>query len=69
MNTLIVIGLGAISLFGLGLAYNIDANDIKSYAGGTSFQGHSESKYFPIGAGGYGPPESLDLIKKAEPTE
>jgi hypothetical protein len=36
---------------------------MKSFAEGTSFQGHSEGKYGPEGAGGYGPP---DLSKNAK---
>jgi hypothetical protein len=65
-NTLIVIGLAAVSLFGLGLAYNIDANDIKSYGEGTSFQGHSEGKYGPVGAGGYGSPVPVEKVEDTD---
>ena len=63
-NTLIIIALTAVSIIGLGSMYAINSNDIKSYAEGTSFQGHSESKYGPPGAGGYG---LLDPPKNAEP--
>ena len=62
-NTLIIIVLTAVSIIGLGSVYATNSNEIKSYAEGTSFQRHSEGKYGPVGAGGYGPP---DLIENAK---
>jgi hypothetical protein len=56
-NTLIIIALATVSIIALGSVYAINSDEIKSYAEGTSFQGHSEGKYGPAGVGGYGPPE------------
>jgi hypothetical protein len=62
-NISIIIALTAVSIIGLGSVYATHSNDMKSFAEGTSFQGHSEGTYGPIGAGGYGPP---DLTGKAK---
>ncbi len=62
-NTLIIIALAAVSIIGLGSMYVINSNDVKSYAEGTSFQGHSGGKYGPPGAGGYGSPDLPDDTK------
>jgi hypothetical protein len=62
-NISIIIALATVSIIGLGSVYATHSNDMKSFAEGTSFQGHSEGKYGPEGAGGYGPP---DLSKNAK---
>ena len=67
-NTLIIIALAAVSIIALGSVYAINSDEIKSYAEGTSFQGHSEGKYGPVGAGGYGLPDLPENVK-TEPSE
>jgi len=67
-NTFIIITLTADSIIGLGSVYATNSNEIKSYAEGTSFQGHSDRKYGPVGAGGYGPPD-LPKNVKTEPSK
>jgi hypothetical protein len=62
-STLIIIALAAVSIISLGTVYVINSDEIKSYSEGTSFQGHSEGKYGPVGAGGYGLPDLPDKAK------
>ncbi len=62
-NTLIIIALAAVSIIALGSVYAINSDEIKSYAEGTSFQGHSEDKYGPVGAGGYGLSKEMEQVE------
>jgi hypothetical protein len=69
-NILIIITLAAVSVIGLGsVLYATSSNGIKSYAEGTSFQGHSDGKYGPPGAGGYGSPVPVEIVEEAPPVD
>ncbi len=56
-NPLIITAMATVAIIGLGTVYVINSDNIKSYAEGTSFQGHSKGTYGPVGAGGYGLPD------------
>ena len=64
-NTLIIIVFSSFSIVGLGFVYANNSNNIKSYAEGTSFQNHSDGKYGPPGAGGYGSPVPIEKVEDA----
>ncbi len=70
---IILLAIGIAGLLGLAIANNNGFDNLKTLNQGTSFQDHRDGTYGPVGAGGYGLPDTIKPLQtdtvKDQPAE